>query len=268
MMNISSISDNWLLLGDIEEKIEFFDDELIPEVYRTEYGFFLRIQGERYYFKEYDLKSEYLGELLGEKVTLQMGLQSVHYTLAKGTYRGQECYGVLSKWARKNNFVYHTFPQMIQKNYQYKKVGLSILNELERTFPNEPINEEFRNFLAREYFTKEYDRISNEIIIETDGNHIHLGYCLDYEKEFQRLHTNIVLPFYYILDLTQDRTLCSIYQDERLIESFRKVLKINLEELLEEIKKEKLLRITSEEQMEMKNWQEGVKREIKKALSL
>jgi len=262
---MEKLSKNWKDLGNINEKVVSFSDDIIPTidlVCDISKGVWILLEGELYHFKtrkEWNL----LCELLGEGVSEYFGLSTIHHELARGDYHGYEYYGVLSKWGRKEESHYTE----LKKVMPYCK-NLEILAYLDSYYPNEPILTQFRAFLVRDYFTNEYDRISSEIILEeTDSIHS-LGYLTDYECEFKTKKESIAVSSLYSLPLRNFYVVDAILKDETLLQYFRKALNINLLEILEQVKEKHDLNLRTSYLEKIQTFESRQKDTIRKCLHL
>lgn len=263
------LSKNWLDLGCVDEKLFFFEDDMIPERYIKEmqHGFFLNLNQSIYHFKDLRQKKYFIRELLGEEVSLSLSIPTVQSVLAKLKVHNQEKYGLLSLWARNPRIGYFSL-EKFQKELNDPENPLKILNLLEKNYPNSLVNIEFRDLLARDYFTHELDRKENEITFLSKNGETHLAYLCDYEFEFYKITKAVGVEKYYHLDLLNEKTKKRVLEDERLMDSFRKVLKLDLKNLLEKLKEEKALHITSREIEDILDFQTESKSDIKRTLNL
>jgi len=265
---VETISDEWFDLGNVDDKICYFQDALIPERYIKEeqHGYFLKIDGKMYHFKYFYSKRGLIRELLGEKVTLGMGLFSVRHQLAKAKRFGKEQFGLLSPWAREENMKYESIESIPMGDVPLEDYPLEILNRIDRLFPKDPLSMEFRLFLVRDYFTQESDRKEDEILFARNDGTTHLGYLCDYEYEF--FSSSKILNRHYLLDFNKDEVLKRILKDERLMLAFQKALHLSLEGLLSELKLEQNIRLSSQDMVEYILFEEEMKRKIRKGLKL
>lgn len=267
-VDYESISKSWEYLGDVSDKLYYFKDPIIRNDYLNNDSncFWLNLSDGIYFFKERGSKEIFFNELLGEKISLFLGLDSVHYELAHIIINNTSKYGLLSKWARKEKKEYFCLSQIIPKEPDYLNKPLEFLNQLERVYKNQPIVNQIRDFLAREYYTMDYDRLIEEIIIEIDYKIVSLGYLSDYENEFLTFKRPLGIPFYYKIDGDDLNFKKHLLKDERLQLSLKKAMSIPLLDLVQELKS--LIYVTDYDLQYTKFWQERQTESLKKILSI
>jgi len=233
-------------LGSLDDLSFTIEDDLISPSKRDinaclNYRAWIRYQGEVYYFKEFKRDICYIGELLGEKVSEYFGLTNAHYELAKGFYKTYHgvctVYGVMSKLVRDEKCEYTPFQQIIDRPYG----GIDFLKDIARQYPNEPLNDELKAFLIRDFYTSEMDRHIDELLIQKKENAYHFGYLIDNEAEFKESsvieNTNLYRMSY------RDPDYCDmVSQDEVFQKNVCLALKLDLLELLKELKETKKIR--------------------------
>lgn len=232
-----------------------------------QHGFFFQKEKTIYHFKNVNLKKYYIRELLGEKVSEILHIPTIQNELARVKVNKTESFGLVSKWARDPSYGYFSL-EKFKEQLDLSKNPLQILELLEKNYPNSCINEQFRDFLARDYFAHELDRKEDEVTFKERNGEVSFGYLGDYEFEFYKLNQIIGIENFYKLDLSKESTLECTLQDERLISSFRKVLKIDFLYLLEELERQKKLNLTKEEKESLIEFQKNSQSEIRKILSL
>ena len=262
-MAINKITENWVNLGNVTEHVYSFEDEIIPpDKINNRTILWLKLDGQVYAFKRRLDERLIIHELLGEKVSEYFEIDTVHHELATCILNGKRIFGLLSPMARKENVSYTYFWKELTEKTKIRPPYnmMKILSKTDEVFKREPICEEIRSLIVRDFFTNEYDRITSEILIEK-GKSIHLGYLCDYEVEFD-------LPFEpYSWDTTSIlaldyETIPFIEQDEELMKKFHLALKCNLLHLLEELEEEKKLRISDEKKEQIKKFSRSIKKHI------
>ncbi len=275
MNELENFTEHWLSLEETLKEPVFFEDTIIPNWKRNNEPFnatkWFYQEDTLYAFKSRMRRITYLHELLGEKLTISMGLETVHYELAKRKVvkngKIMEIYGLLSPFARKKGIIYKELQPFLLQKCQWNSSNLDILRVIDSLFDKEPIQKEFRLFLAREYLANELDRVSDEILIAKAKDGIHLGYLADFEIEFvSRLSPYYTTPSMLYLNLQKEEVVHQIKQDVLLKEAFQKGLEISLQNLLEELEQEKKLRLYSYEKEEILNFEQQRKEEIRKYL--
>jgi len=266
-LDYREITNEWLDFGSLEENIVKFDDLVIPRRYSVEmqHGFFFQKDNAIYHFKNLNLKKYYIRELLGEKVSESLSIPTIKYELARVRLNKTENFGLVSKWARDPSYVYfslHKFKEQLEDS----KNPLKILDILENKYTSSPINQQFRDFLARDFFAHELDRKEDEITFKGKNGEVSFGYLCDYEYEFYKMNQIIGIENYYKLDLSNEQTLYQVLKDERLISSFKKVLKIDFLILLEELEKQKRMNLTKEEKENLIEFSKNSQNEIRRIL--
>lgn len=273
-----SISKNWRNLGKLEEKQIIFQDKIIPPHKRNNRhlkrdGLWIEEKNQKYYFKTREkdsYRSLIIHELVGEKVSEYFGLDTVHFELSTGTIRGKKVYGLLSKWARKEDKKYYMLGDFLNEQHAWNIDGFNILKAIDTTCKNEPIEKEIRALLAREFFTNEHDRQNSEILVEKGPDSIHLGYLSDYEMEFEEnnIESSVRLPYFSEIDLQSMKTREIITKDKLLLLQFKKALAISLKEIITEIEDTHKLRITKKEKQSLLDYESRRKEEISSNLKI
>ena len=244
---------NVISLGKIESKLVNIEDDLIDKNKKSNdcltSGFWVNVDGELHYFKVPTYTQGYINELLGEKISLHFGLPTVNNKLAEGiiNLNGQEVriYGLLSKWARKPDYRYQTLADI---TYGEKSIinpssfdydDLSILGCFDKVYYGQPVCEQFRRLIVRDFFTQETDRLEQEILIATKDNEVELGYLSDYEYEWgDSLRSKYILFKYLKVDASNRKIISQIQDDPYFQQALQKALDINVIELLNQIKEE------------------------------
>lgn len=241
-------------LGNLKEKLVNINDDLIEEDKKsndsTQSGYWLNLDDSIYYLKVAPFTQGYINELLGEKISLEFGLETVHNQLATGIIKHQgketKIYGLLSKWARKPDYDYHILKNVIYKNIKRKlpdSSNLSILEYIDETYKNQPICGQMRSFITREFFTQETDRLDNELLIATKDKKVELGFLSDYEFEWLETSSRYSLYGMLNLDTSDEQTIQQIQQDQFFQAAFTKALEIDVVYLLEQIQEEHKIRL-------------------------
>lgn len=249
-------------LGQLEDRLVTLKDNLIEKNKRSNNsllsGYWIMLDNELYYFKISPFTQGYINELLGEKISLEFGLETIHNQLASGIIKTNgkevEIYGLLSKWARKSDYSYHLLKYVVNKKLLLNTVqnkgpksfdssNLSILECIDQMYPGQPICEQIRNFITRDFFTQEKDRLESELLIATKDDKTELGFLSDYEYEWLDINDKYFLSGFLFLDLSNQQTICQIQQDPFFQASFTKALEINVMYLLEQIKEEYKIRL-------------------------
>lgn len=271
MANIDykNIASQWLDFGNIDSLIKKFEDAVIPQRYSKEmqHGFFFQKDEELYHFKTLMLKKYYLRELLGELVSKSLSISTIECVPARIKMQGKDVFGIVSKWVRTKENEYFSIEEF-KKELDVLENPLGILDVLEKKYSNSSIPDSFRDFLARDFFTHELDRKADEITFQSHQGEVSLGYICDYEYEFYKINQVIGVEKYYQMDLKKEKTLKRVLMDERLINSFKKTLKVELSLLLEQLETEKKMLITKEEKDNLLEFQNNSKNEIRRTLSL
>lgn len=264
-------------LGNLEARLVDIKDNLIDNNKKSNKslrsGYWINLDNEIYYFKIPHFTQGYINELLGEKISLEFGLDTIHNQLAEGIVKvnGKEVkiYGLLSKWARKPDYnyqslkdiIYGTNPQI--KPNTFDSSNLSILKSIDQVYKDQPICKQFRGFITRDFFTQETDRVENEILIAKKDNKIELGFLSDYEYEWQNLSSKYQFFKYLKLDLSDQQTISEIKQDPFFQEAFTKALEINVIYLLEQIKEEHKIKLIDYDKNYYKEKEEQIKQLIR-----
>ena len=256
-------------LEKLEEKLVTIKDNIIEKNKRSnnslQSGYWIMLDGELYYFKIPPFPQAYMNELLGEKISLEFGLETIHNQLASGIIKqnGKEIkiYGLLSKWARKPGYSYHILKRKIDnKNLKsFDSSNLSILECIDQMYPGQPICEQLRAFITREFFTQETDRLESELLIATKDNKTEIGFLTDYEFEWMNMSSKYSLFGLFNLDLADQQTIYQIQQDPFFQASFTKALEINIMYLLEQIKEEHKIRLIDYDKNSYKEKEDQIK---------
>lgn len=246
-------------LGHLENKLVEIECNLIEENKKSnsslKSGYWIQLNGGIYYFKVPTFTQGYLNELLGEKISLEFGLESVHYQLAEAIIyiNGIETkvYGLLSKLAIKPGYSYQKLKNIIcdetskTVSMLLDSSNLSILSHIDSIYQGQPICRQMRLLIAREFFTQEVDRIESEILLATKDNQTELGYLTDYEYEWLDIKSQYSLLGLLKLDLADSEIIGTIKQDSFFQEAFIKSLQINVPKLLEQIIEKHKIRLIS-----------------------
>lgn len=244
-------------LGHLEDKFINIKSSLIEnskkENNRLKNGYWIMIEDEIYYFKVPGFTQGYINELLGEKISSEFNLETVHYQLAEGiiNINGKEVvvYGLLSKWARKKDYSYQMLKDIIyNKNSKinpksFDSSNLSLLNQIDEVYQGQPICEQLRAFVTREFFTQEKDRIESEILLATKNDQTELSFLSDYEYEWLDVRSQYSLFRLLKLDLNNPQVISQVQKDPFFQTSFAKALEINVMHLLEQIKEDHKIRL-------------------------
>jgi len=272
---VEKLSSSWTDLEALDPKCIYFQDDIIPiakrdndNIYKT--GYWLLINQKLYYFKAYNTKEKIIAELLGEEISKYFGLETVSFHLVKGYIIEKgvsiHVYGVLSKWARKENSKYRTFEDFFENYPSYN--NLEFLKILNQKFKGEPITSEFKKLLVREYITNEFDRLANELLIEEKEKSFHLGYLCDYEEEFFSSNKIVSVPSFYNINLSSYRVCDTILGDEELKLEFLKSLDIPYPEIFKKLEEEKDLHIEEKLKERIISHYQEKQKEIRLKLSL
>ena len=263
-------------LGQIEEIIVDINDELINPNKKSNdsitSGYWITIDGELYYFKVPTYTQEYINELLGERISLHFQLPTVNNKLATALVKmdghEQQIYGLVSKWARKPDYEYQTLQDAIYgetsqvNSNSFDIADLSILTYIDRMYNNQPICEQFRTFIIRDFFTQETDRLESEIMLATKDGITELGYVLDYECEWgKQFRTKYVLFNYLRLDPNNEKVISQLQNDPYFQQALKQAMNIDVVKMLSEIRKEFNInlidydiKLYERRQQEMKNY--------------
>ncbi len=268
-VDFKNITKDWLDFGSLDSNVKKFDDLVIPRRYSMEmqHGFFFQKDNILYHFKVLNLKKYYIRELLGELVSESLSIPTIKCNLARIKMNNKDFFGLVSEWARNPSYSYFSI-EKFRSQLDVSKNPLKILDVLEDNYPNSIINQEFRNFLARDYFAHELDRKEDEITFQSKNQEVSFGYLCDYEFEFYKINQLIGIENYYKMDLENESIKRRVLSDDRLMESFRKVLKINFLNLLEQLETQKKINITKEEKDNLLEFQLNSQKEIRRVLSL
>ena len=152
-------------------------------------GIWLELDGKIYYFKTIKTMTHLINELLGVKITEYFGLSSVHYKIGKGLYNGQEIYGLLSKYERKQGYQYQNLEDLIFSEDSlitepYNHRDLSFLKVLENAYSGSPLPNQLKTVLIRDMVTNEQDRKMSEIHIRENNHILELDKLFDYKIEW------------------------------------------------------------------------------------
>lgn len=240
-------------LGKIENKLVTLNDRIIRKSKRSNdgviSGYWLNIDGELYYFKVPSYTRGFINELLGEKISLHFGLPTVNNKIASGSItwekHEQKIYGLISKWARKPGYEYQTLCDVVYgkespiKPNSFDTEDLSILSCIDKVYPNQPINEQIRKFIIRDFFTQEYDRLEGEILLATKDNITELGYLLDYEYEWGKDFRSIYIFLKYLrLDPNNEKVISQLHNDYYFQKALQQAMDMDVVTMLKEIQEE------------------------------
>lgn len=227
-------------------------------------GLWIKHNNQVYYFKAMKDITCLINDLLGVKVTQFFDLPSVEYKLAKGTYNGHELFGVISKYERKRKYNYENLSNIVYGENSiiespYDITGLSFLEALEDAYGNQPITNQLKTLFVRDLITNETDRKMSEIHLRSINGITEIDKIFDYEKEWQLTEdnqssldeidikeSNINLSYKIpgLLSLTEN-DLPFIRNDSVIQEALHKSLNLNIITLLEEVKAETKLPLSS-----------------------
>ncbi len=261
---MNKITENWVDLGNVTDCVYSFEDEIIPsDKINNRTILWLKLDGQVYAFKRRLDERLIINELLGEKVSEYFGIDTVHHELATCFLNGKRTFGLISPMARKENASYTFFwKELANKTEICANSNITeILSKTDEVFKGEPICEEIRSLIVRDFFTNEFDRVTSEILIEK-GDSIHLGYLCDYEVEFDLPFEAYTWDENCVLSLNSELLIPFIQCDSELMKKFHLALKCNLLHLLEELEEEKKLRISKEKKEEIKKFSRSIKKHI------
>jgi len=260
-------------LGKLENILIDLKDNIIDKDKRSnkslQSGYWISLDGEIYYFKIPPFTQSYINELLGEKISLEFGLETVHNQLATAVINryGEEVkiYGILSKWARKKDYNYNILKNELIHNRDFSLLdsnNLSILDLIDQIYQNQAICKQIRYFITREFFTQETDRLQSELLIATKGNNTELGFLTDYEYEFMKFSSQYSLSGLLKLDLSESSIINQIKNDLYFQEAFTKALEIDSICLLDKIIEEYKIRLIDYDKNNYKEHERQMKKII------
>ncbi len=258
--------DHLIQLGNLDEKKVFLQDDIIPECKRSNSdifssGYWIKYNNELYYFKIRD-REDLLKELLGELASKYFQIPTVHYELATGFVHQSgklvQVYGVLSRFARTNSKKYMPLQDCLKAHHYEFIDGIYVVDVIQDLWPDSPISKEIYAFLVRDFFTNDWDRITNEVLIEL-GSKPRFGYLCDYEAEFTELQLKIAIPSFYYMTLENEIILDKIKKHDLFIENFEKALKIDLVSMLEQLCSEKQIRLNDWALLKYQNFEQKQK---------
>lgn len=261
-------------LGNLKNILIDLKDNIIDKDKRSnnslQSGYWISLDGEIYYFKIPPFTQSYINELLGEKISLEFGLETVHNQLATGIIKryGEEVkiYGLLSKWARKKDYNYNILKNVLINNRDvnlFDSSNLSILDFIDQIYKNQAICKQIRYFITREFLTQETDRLQSELLIATKGNNTELGFLTDYEFEFMKYSSQYSLSGLLRLDLSESLTLNKIKTDLFFQEAFTKALEIDITYLLDKMTEEHKIRLIDYDKNNYKEHETQMKKIIR-----
>lgn len=183
-------------LGNFENLVEMTDKTITMGKTRNidlcNHGLWLQREDGIYYFKSVKNMFLTLNDLLGVKITEYFGLPSVHYEVAKGNYNGQEVFGLLSKYERKEGYYYQNLEDIVygensKLNSIHNPSNLSILEILDEVYKGQPLSEQLKTLIVRDFVTNETDRKMGEIHIHEINGITSIDKIYDYEVEWNLL---------------------------------------------------------------------------------
>lgn len=264
-------------VGVLENK-QILEDDLIDPNKLSNHsifdGYWFYMNDELYYFKVPLLAINFLNQLVGVEVTRYFGLSSVDYKLAKAIvhYHGTPCivYGFISKYAREKDKNYTTLEKMVHGKSaciglsDFDKNDLSILSCIDQLYSGHPIQQEFRDFIIREFFTQQSDRLDHEVLIEEQNGKTSFSYMLDYESEWIKNDgLKYFLKDYFTFNLENDTIVEQIKKDSYFMNSIEKCLDIDMLKILKTVQEKHNIRLLSYDQELMCNQEKIIKDKIK-----
>jgi len=255
-------------LGDISHTIKIADKSISLDKRSSTNphinGLWIKYNNQVYYFKAMKDITCLINDLLGVKVTQFFNLPSAEYKLAKGTYNGQELFGLISKYERKRKYNYENLSDIVYGDnsiieYPYDMNDLSFFESLEDAYSNQPITNQLKTLFVRDLVTNETDRKMSEIHLRNSNGITEIDKIFDYEKEWQLAENsqssldeldisesdiNISYKILGLLSLT-DKDLPFIRNDNVIQEALYKSMNLNITNLLEQVQSETKLPLSS-----------------------
>lgn len=266
-------------LSELNYKFVSLQDDLIIESKRLNNsilsGYWIEIENELYYLKIPSFTQGFLNELIGEKISLYFDIPTVNYKLCSvnlvNNNKEIEVYGLLSKWARKKDYTYQTLLDIVYEDKplidpkQFDYTDLSILEQFDQVYGNQPLCKELRLMITRDFITQETDRLESEILVAKKDNKVELGYLTDYEYEFGENNNYIYHIFKYLtLNPNDKETIKQIQNDLYFQESFTRAMDLDIEKIINQIQEETNINIINYDKELFKTRTESIKKVIKK----
>lgn len=194
-------------------------------------------KGEQYYLKRRKYLAIILNELLGEYLSLYMGLETIEYDLA---YDGDNIVGLFSKNFRKKGIDYVYYHYLTEDE---KKLIDRVLFLRAKTDWAKEYKQQYTDYLMRNFYANQGDKVFN-VLCYRDSGLIYLSTLFDYELSFINSEDSYIVDPFIIRDDFDYKLIRKMRKkDECLDESIEKVLKFDMEDTLERIKSDFGIRI-------------------------
>lgn len=193
--------------------------------------------GEQYYLKRRKYLAIILNELLGEYLSLYMGLETIEYDLA---YDGDNIVGLFSKNFRKKgiDYVYYHYLTEDEKKFIDRVLFLRAKTDWAKEY-----KQQYTDYLLRNFYANQGDKVFN-VLCYRDSGLIYLSTLFDYELSFINSEDSYIVDPFIIRDDFDYKLIRKMRKkDECLDESIEKILKFNMEDTLERIKSDFGIRI-------------------------
>lgn len=213
---------------------------------------------ELYFFKKMDDKpNRFVNELIGEKLSNILGIDTIHYEIAKQGFD----YGLASKNFKKTGNRYYFMKDLYLPNQPTNFSNLDRLKEKCKTNEEyEILLNEILKALAIDLYMNQMDRYQSNIQFRKDKTGLHLAPLYDFEKSFL-LNENYYQSNLLRVYLNSDEYIKTY---PYLKEELEKLFELDIEDTLEEIEDERKIKIPNTMKYEYKGYVNNRKSLIKR----
>lgn len=225
----------------------------------------VKIDNEYFYYKGINYIYTFLEELLGEQISKYFDLNTVHYEIAKRTFKNSKliCYGLLSKNFRLKNKRYLEGSDLHLSKYS----NFDLFYHLEEYNENgvyDLLISDLKKMLIRDFYTNQKDRMTdNNFFFQVDNGKIRLSPLHDYEYSFEEVsskYTNLFASF----DLHDTKVIDFFQKDKEFYFLIQKILLLDMKKILENIEQIYQLEISTYHKNHYIHYDEQVKENILK----
>lgn len=178
-----------------------------------------------------------LNELIGEYLSLHMGLDTIKYKLA---YEKDNIVGLLSNNFRKKSLEYIYLYELTADEREFIDLAIRSRAKTKRALK---YKQKLANYLIRDYYANQGDRVFNTLFYRKN-NMLYLGPLFDYEGSFMNPEDDeVIMPILFDWQVTTEVINILRTKDECFDKAMDKIYDFNMETTLEQIKGDYKIRI-------------------------
>jgi len=229
---------------------EFLAQELgIPLICIAFYDNWVNINNNWYYYKKIKNDKMLINELLGVEIAKFFDKSTVEYKVGTKNVDNQLKYCLLSQNFRKKEYEYMLVDELEIPNYEAATdslINLENLRDLCKSAGeyNILLLEIFKMFVI-DFYSDQEDRKTPNFMFEIKED-INLATLYDYADSFNNGDAKEIRNMLYFSDITSNSTLELLQNHLVFYKLLKKILSINIEELLKRISEQKNLSISSD----------------------